>query len=110
MRTANFVLLSLAVAMAAPLVAGTLIAPAEAQIDISIGLAPPPVRIETPPPPPGPPAEFVWQPGHWRWDGHQHVWHAGVWAHPPAGYHAWVAPHWDRHPDGHWSFVEGYWR
>jgi len=61
---------------------------------------------EIPPHPPGP--YWVWQKGHWRWNGHQYYWSHGHWAERPPQYSAWVAPHWDVRSNGYF-FIEGHW-
>jgi hypothetical protein len=96
------------VALALPLVAGALLAgnalPARAAL-IDITIAPPAPRSE-----PVPPARmgFVWAPGFWRWDGHQHVWEAGHWEKDHPGHH-WVPAAWTPGPGGHYRFAEGHW-
>jgi hypothetical protein len=49
--------------------------PELAVTEVVVARPPPPVRVEQVPPPPsgGPPEMFVWQPGHWRWDGHDYA-------------------------------------
>jgi WXXGXW repeat (2 copies) len=62
----------------------------------------------TPPPSGGPPEMFVWQPGHWRWDGHDYAWHPGHYERRPAREAVWVPPEWvDR--GGQWVFRPGHW-
>ena len=69
----------------------------------------PPPRVEHVPPPPG--QRFIWEPGHWQWNGRQYVWMGGhyvrrgqfreyapgswVWA-PRLGRWEWVGAHWRR--------------
>ena len=72
---------------------------------------PPPAEVvETVPPPPGPPEVWVWQRGHWRWDGRSYQWNQGHWVQRPPHVNAWVAPHWQQHPNGGWIFIEGRWQ
>ncbi len=63
---------------AALLLGSAAMAPAMAQVDVSIvvGSAPPPLRLETMPPPR---AGYIWAPGYWNWDGYRHVWLPGRW-------------------------------
>ena len=70
--------------------------------------APPAEVVETVPPAPGP--EYVWIPGHYRWDegARGYIWVAGHWVVPPQGYRAWVPGHWVER-DGGWVWVEGHW-
>ena len=78
--------------------------PARSAVGIDIEVAPPGPRVvEVPPPRAG----FVWAPGYYRWDGHQHVWVDGRWLRERRGSH-WVPEHWDeRH--GRWHFEPGHW-
>src|ERR1700677_4519957 len=64
---------------------------------------PPAEMVETAPPPPGPREIWVWQRGHWRWDGYGYHWNPGRWAQRPPRVNAWVAPHWEQRPNG-WFF------
>jgi hypothetical protein len=79
------------------------VAPAYSAV-IDIEVAPPAPRVvEVPPPRAG----FVWAPGYYRWDGHQHVWVDGRWLRGRPGMH-WVPEHWDeRH--GRYHFEPGHW-
>ena len=43
--------------------------------------APPPPEAETPPPPPSP--SYVWEPGHWTWNGAQFSWDGGKYIEKP---------------------------
>jgi hypothetical protein len=60
----------------------------------------PPPRFEPPPPPP-PGARYVWQPGHWRWNGNNYVWFPGGYI--PRG------PRYARFVPGHWAMRYGNW-
>jgi hypothetical protein len=100
-----------AAAIATPaLIAPALVTPAAAEVDLNvvIGTPPPPLRYEVVP---APRAGYVWAPGHWRWDGHQHVWHGGVWVAHRAGYR-YVPDRWERYVDnGHerWRYHASSW-
>ena len=92
--------------LAASLVAGMffwLAGPASAAV-LDIQVAPPAPLIVAPPPPrPG----FIWAPGYYRWDGHQHIWVDGRWLRERRGFH-WIPEHWnERH--GRYRFVPGHW-
>ena len=78
--------------------------------DVVVARPPPPVRVErVPPPPSGGPAElFVWQPGHWHWDGHDYHWQRGHYERRPAREASWVPPEWVAR-DGQWVFKPGHW-
>jgi hypothetical protein len=65
-------------------------------------------RGTTAPPPPGDPAVYVWQPGHWQWDGHAYDWHPGHYEKRPARSAHWVPAEWIER-NGHWEFHRGHW-
>ena len=69
---------------------------------------PPPPRQEVIVAAPGPAARFVWDPGHWVWDGHEYRWAPGHWIARRVGAH-WVPAHWQQTPQG-WRFIPGHWR
>jgi hypothetical protein len=75
--------------------------------EVIVKVPPPAVRVETIPPPPNP--DYVWDPGHWKWDGHGYVWVPGHYVHKHHHYAKWIPGHWvERH--GGWYWVEGHWR
>jgi hypothetical protein len=77
--------------------------------EVVVARPPPPLRTEPPPPPPpGDPAIFVWQPGHWRWDGHEYQWHPGHYEKRPAGAASWVPAEWVER-SGQWVYRPGHW-
>lgn len=78
--------------------------------EIVVTRPPPPLRNEEiPPPPSGGPAEvYVWQRGHWHWDGHEYVWKPGHHERRPATTATWVPPEWVAH-EGRWVFKAGHW-
>jgi hypothetical protein len=76
------------------------------------------VEVEPPPPAPAPVVEevpvspgveFVWAPGHHRWDGRTYVWERGVYVRRPHERAEWVGAHWERRGRGH-VWVAGHWR
>jgi hypothetical protein len=78
--------------------------PSFSQVGIEIEIAPPAPRVLVAPPPrPG----FVWAPGFWQWDGHQHVWVDGHWMRERPGWH-WVPERWAPH-GRRYRFVPGHW-
>ncbi len=87
-----------ALGLAAAAVTGSVafggVAPAEAQPYPPL----PPPRYEALPPPPG--GAYIWQPGHWRWNGYQYVWFPGRYI--PRGPYAHFVP-------GHWALRYGQW-
>ncbi len=68
--------------------------------------APPPPEAETPPPPPAP--TYVWDPGHWTWDGTQFGWDAGKYIEKPQVSASFVPGHWEQNPNG-WAWVPSQW-
>ena len=102
MRSKNVVLIAL--------IAGSLSACAvtepprrhEARVDILV--APPPPRVVVVPPAR---VGYVWAPGYWRWNGHEHVWVDGRWLAERRGYR-WVPERWEQRGD-RWHFEEGHW-
>ncbi len=77
--------------------------------EVVVERPPPPVRVEeVPPPPAAHPESFVWQPGHWRWDGRDYEWHPGHYERRPARTAYWVAPEWVER-QGRWVFRPGHW-
>jgi hypothetical protein len=87
---------------------GVVLSATQAQ-EVYIERAPPPPREEVIPVLPRERAERdVWQPGYWRWNGHEHVWVAGHYVERPRRGAAWVPGHWDHRPRG-WVYVEGHW-
>lgn len=81
---------------------GAITLPAQAQIIVSI--APPPDRYERVPAARG---GYVWEAGHWRWNGRRHIWVAGHWERHRAGY-AYTAPRWVER-DGRWAYESRRW-
>jgi len=73
------------------------------------GYAPiPPLRYEAVPPPRG--ERFLWQPGHWHWDGFRYVWIGGRYVERRPHYHRWVEGHWDwSRGAGRWVWRPGHW-
>jgi YXWGXW repeat-containing protein len=74
---------------------------------VYVRLGPPVPAVEVVGAVPGP--EFVWIPGHHRWDGNGYVWVEGRWERRPRPGAAWVQGHWNHDRHG-WYWVEGHWR
>ena len=51
---------------------------------------------------------FLWEPGHWRWDGHDYHWERGHWIEHRPHYRFYVHGHWERRGPG-WFWVEPHW-
>jgi WXXGXW repeat (2 copies) len=73
--------------------------------------------VQTPPPAEqtevvtvSPGVGFIWTPGFWYWSGGRHVWRAGVWTRPPAGYRSWNRGGWYHAPGRGWYHSGGHWR
>src|SRR5579871_1345925 len=81
--------------------------PPGASIAIIAPVAPPPPRVEVIPVSPGP--LWVWAPGHWYWNGHEHFWVAGRYVQRPHHRAEWEPGHWEERGYG-WSWVPGHWR
>lgn len=70
------------------------------------------------PPPPAPQAEavpaapgsqYVWEPGHWHWNGVRYVWMHGRYVIRAAGWSAYVPGAW--HWNGvRWVWIPAHWR
>ena len=112
----GFILAALAVSASA--LAGAPIAlhseAAQAQIPAYPPTAP---ALVAPAPPPGPEAEipppapspsYVWEPGHWSWNGVQYFWEPGRYVERPAVSATYVPGHWEQRANG-WVWVEGRW-
>ena len=73
------------------------------------GAAHPPIpqpRVETVPPPPG--RLFLWEPGHWRWDGAAYAWEPGRYVPRRARYARFVPGHWRPQGAG-WIWMPAHW-
>jgi len=92
---------------ASMLAAGALSVPSlgqAASFDIEVGVAPPPERVEVVPPPR---EGYVYEPGHWRYEGNTYVWRNGEYIRYREG-HRWVPRRWE-HEGEHWRFRAGHW-
>ena len=73
--------------------ASAVVATVQAQ-EVYIERAPPPPRQEVVPSLPAERTEReVWQPGYWRWNGHEHAWVAGHYVERPRHGAVWVPGH-----------------
>ena len=98
-------------------VSGCVVEPARVRIrapvvtvsEVIVSRPPPPPRYESVPPPPRGAVElFVWQPGHWHWDGRDYDWKPGHYEKRPAKTAEWVAHAWVARGN-QWVFVPGHW-
>src|SRR6185437_8043362 len=93
--------LLLASAFAAPLAAN-------AQISVSVDIAPPPLPVYVQPPIPG--DGYMWTPGYWAWDPDisDYYWVPGTWVQAPFVGALWTPGYWGW-GDGHFFWHHGYW-
>lgn len=78
--------------------------PAQAQ-----GYPPMPPSPYQPPPPPRPGPAYVWEPGHWRWNGYRYEWRPGHYIPGGPQYRQFVPGHWAMR-GGTWVWVPQHWR
>jgi hypothetical protein len=99
--------LSLAVAMAAPMLA---LPAAHAQVAIGIGIsvhvAPPTLPVYEQPPLPAP--GYLWTPGYWSYGDAGYYWVPGVWVQPPRAGVLWTPGYWG-FAGGAYGWHAGYW-
>ena len=99
-RTKNLRQLLLSLALSA----GVFAAPAYAQFNVNINIAPPAPQYEVVPTvAPG----YVWAPGYWAWTGERHVWVRGRTIVQRDGYR-WAPDRWE-HRDGGYYRTAGHW-
>jgi WXXGXW repeat (2 copies) len=67
---------------------------------------PPPLQSEVPPPAPTP--SYVWEPGHWSWNGVQYIWQPGKYVERPTVSASYVPGHWEQQAAG-WVWIPGRW-
>ena len=97
----------LAVATGASLVVGQALAQPIAEVYVP--MAPPTPRVEVVPVLPPERVEIErWQPGYWRWSGHEYVWTEGHYVSRPRARAEWTPGRWEQRPRG-WVYVEGHW-
>jgi len=98
------------VLVSALIAAGTIAAVATptasmAQVEFNLNFGPPAALYE---PIPEPRSGYIWQGGHWNWDGHRHVWNAGNWQASRPGY-SYNAPRWVQSNNGRWNYQASRW-
>ena len=82
---------------------------AQLQAEVYVPMAPPPPRVEVIPTLPPDRVEVErWQPGYWRWNGHEHIWVQGHYVDRPRPRAEWMPGRWEQRPRG-WVYVEGHW-
>ena len=75
-----------------------------AQVEFNLTFGPPVTIYE---PVPAPRSGYIWQAGHWNWDGNRHVWSNGNWQAARPGY-SYNAPRWVEH-NGRWNYQASRW-
>lgn len=78
-------------------------------VAVAIRTGPPAPRQEIIVAAPGPREQFVWDPGHWRWTGHDYDWVPGRWIKRPRPHAQWIPAHWTQRRGG-WVLIDGRWR
>ena len=81
--------------------AGSMVAPAFAQVTVNISIAPPAPLYETAPAmAPG----YVWAPGYWAWHGDRYIWVHGRTVVQRAGYR-WEPDRWEQRDHGYYRLA-----
>jgi hypothetical protein len=70
--------------------------------------AAPAPQTEVPPPAPAPAPSYVWEAGHWAWNGLQYIWQPEKYVEKPTVSATFVSGDWEEHPNG-WFWVQGHW-
>ena len=96
------------VALCALLGFGVAAEKADAQIVLSVAVAPPPLPVYDQPPIPGP--GYIWTPGYWGWDEEigEYYWVPGAWVLPPHVGLLWTPGYWGW-SGGAYVWNAGYW-
>ncbi len=75
-----------------------------ARVYVDVDIAPPAPRVEVVP---EARVGYVWAPGYWNYEGHNHVWVKGRYIREHRGHH-WVADSWEQRGN-RWHRVAGHW-
>ncbi len=78
----------------------------DAQVVVSITVAPPPLPVYVQPPLPGP--GWIWAPGYWAWGPYGYYWVPGTWVRPPRVGLLWTPGYWGW-ANGIYLWHAGYW-
>ena len=78
----------------------------EAQVAVSITVAPPPLPVYAQPVIPGP--GWIWAPGYWAWAPYGYYWVPGTWVRPPRVGLLWTPGYWGW-VNGFYVWHAGYW-
>src|SRR5450631_3566902 len=79
---------------------------AQAEISISVTIAPPELPVYEQPPVPGP--GFLWAPGYWAYQDRDYYWVPATWVEPPQAGLLWTPGYWVASGDG-FAWNDGYW-
>ncbi len=79
---------------------------AQAQLSVSVTLAPPALPVYAQPALPAP--GYLWTPGYWAWNGGGYYWVPGTWIMPPAVGMLWTPGYWAASGGG-FVWHAGYW-
>ena len=99
---------TLIVALFAMLGLGGAVEKANAQLVVSVGIAPPALPVYVQPAIPGP--DYIWTPGYWAWDADNsdHYWVPGAWVLAPSPGLLWTPGYWGW-SGGEYVWNAGYW-
>jgi hypothetical protein len=78
----------------------------EAQVAVSITIAPPALPVYEQPPIPAP--DYIWTPGYWAYGPDGYFWVPGTWVEPPAVGLLWTPGYWAWN-NGVFAWNAGYW-
>jgi hypothetical protein len=78
----------------------------QAQVLVSVTVAPPPLPVYVQPAIPGP--DYMWSPGYWAWGPGGYYWVPGTWVLAPAPGLLWTPGYWAWN-DGVYIWRAGYW-
>ncbi len=95
-----------ATALASMIPLAASVQPAQAQVSISITVAPPALPVYEQPPIPD--DGYIWTPGYWAWGDDGYYWVPGTWVEPPQVGYLWTPGYWGW-SDGFYVWRPGYW-
>jgi hypothetical protein len=79
---------------------------AQADVGLSITLAPPALPVYAQPEIPG--SGYIWTPGYWAWAPEGYYWVPGTWVQPPSVGLLWTPGYWGWN-NGNYAWNAGYW-
>ncbi len=96
--------LAVAIALAVGSLGFAAVGQAARYVDVDVGVAPPPERVEVVP---APREGYIYEPGHYEWNGAEYVWIGGQFI-PDREGHEWH-PYVLEHHGDRWHFRAGHW-